>query len=145
MNEAAYLWLIPALPLIGSVIAGLVTLLTSHKEIHHPPKVVGWISSLAVLGSFLITVQGFLALRGLEPANRFLELALFEWMAIGPLNLNMGFLLDPLVPVYIAWFFFMIRFYLLPWLLGYHVMGLLSFPLESEMARFIYTLYNSFR
>ncbi|MCB1472684.1 MAG: hypothetical protein H6878_05530 [Rhodobiaceae bacterium] len=56
-----------------------------------------------------------------------------------------GFLLDPLVPVYIAWFFFMIRFYLLPWLLGYHVMGLLSFPLESEMARFIYTLYNSFR
>ncbi|MCA9754528.1 MAG: NADH-quinone oxidoreductase subunit L [Candidatus Eisenbacteria bacterium] len=96
MNEAAYLWLIPALPLIGSVIAGLVTLLTSHKEIHHPPKVVGWISSLAVLGSFLITVQGFLALRGLEPANRFLELTLFEWMAIGPLNLNMGFLLDPL-------------------------------------------------
>ena len=31
-------------------------------------------------------------------------------------------------------FFFMIRFYLMPWLLGYTVMGMLSFPLESEFA-----------
>ena len=31
-------------------------------------------------------------------------------------------------------FFFMIRFYLMPWLLGYTVMGILSFPLESEFA-----------
>ena len=28
----------------------------------------------------------------------------------------------------------MIRFYLMPWLLGYTVMGMLSFPLESEFA-----------
>lgn len=49
-----------------------------------------------------------------------------------------GFLLEPLVPVYVAWFFFMIRFYLLPWLLGYSVMGMLSFPLESEIAAMIY-------
>ena len=31
-------------------------------------------------------------------------------------------------------FFFMIRFYLMPWLLGYTVMGILSFPLEREFA-----------
>jgi hypothetical protein len=35
----------------------------------------------------------------------------------------------------VAWFFFMIRFYLMPWLLGYTVMGMLSFPLEGEIAR----------
>jgi len=29
----------------------------------------------------------------------------------------------------------MTRFYLMPWLLGYTVMGMLSFPLESEFAR----------
>jgi hypothetical protein len=46
-----------------------------------------------------------------------------------------GFLIQPMVPLYVAWFFFMIRFYLLPWLLGYSVMGMLSFPLESEFAR----------
>lgn len=49
-----------------------------------------------------------------------------------------GFLIRPLVPLYIAWFFFMIRFYLMPWLLGYDVMGMLSFPLESDIARAIY-------
>jgi uncharacterized protein YggT (Ycf19 family) len=49
-----------------------------------------------------------------------------------------SFLLEPLVPLYVAWFFFMIRFYLMPWLLGYSVMGMLSFPLESEFAHMIY-------
>jgi hypothetical protein len=46
-----------------------------------------------------------------------------------------SFLIQPFVPIYVAWFFFMVRFYLMPWLLGYSVMGMLSFPLESEFAR----------
>ena len=46
-----------------------------------------------------------------------------------------GFLIPAMVPLYVAWFFYMIRFYLMPWLLGYSVMGMLSFPLESEFAR----------
>jgi sorbitol-specific phosphotransferase system component IIC len=45
-----------------------------------------------------------------------------------------SFLIGPVVPLYVAWFFFMIRFYLMPWLLGYSVMGMLSFPLEGELA-----------
>ena len=45
------------------------------------------------------------------------------------------FLIAPLVPLYVAWFFYMARFYLMPWLLGYSVMGMLSFPLESELAQ----------
>ena len=53
-----------------------------------------------------------------------------------------GFLIQPLVPLYVAWFFFMIRFYLMPWLLGYSVMGMLSFPLEGEIARAIYNAFN---
>ncbi len=53
-----------------------------------------------------------------------------------------GFLLEPLVPLYVAWFFFMIRFYLMPWLLGFSVMGMLSFPLESDIARLIYAIFN---
>lgn len=50
------------------------------------------------------------------------------------------FLVAPLVPLYVAWFFFMTRFYLMPWLLGYSVMGMLSFPLESELARAVHYL-----
>ena len=52
------------------------------------------------------------------------------------------FIIQPLVPLYVAWFFFMIRFYLMPYLLGYSVMGMLSFPLESEIAAEIYRLFG---
>lgn len=51
-----------------------------------------------------------------------------------------SFLVHGLVPLYVAWFFFMIRFYLMPALLGYSVMGMLSFPLESEIAQLIYRI-----
>lgn len=51
-----------------------------------------------------------------------------------------SFLLEPMVPLYVAWFFFMIRFYVMPWLLGFSVMGMLSFPLESDIARLIYSI-----
>lgn len=53
-----------------------------------------------------------------------------------------SFLLDPLVPLFVAWFFFMVRFYVMPWLLGYSVMGMLSFPLESEFAAGLYALFG---
>jgi len=53
-----------------------------------------------------------------------------------------AFLVEPVVPLFVAWFFFMIRFYLMPWLLGYSVMGMLSFPLESEIARGLRALFG---
>ena len=56
-----------------------------------------------------------------------------------------GFLIEPLVPVFVAWFFFMIRFYFMPWLLGYSVMGMLSFPLESDIAQGLYELFGPSR
>ncbi len=52
-----------------------------------------------------------------------------------------GFLLDPLVPLYVAWFFYLFRFYVMPWILGFDQMGMLSFPLEGEIARFLYQLF----
>ena len=55
-----------------------------------------------------------------------------------------GFLIQPLVPLFVAWFFFMIRFYLMPWLLGYSVMGMLSFPLESEIGQSVARLVGFF-
>ena len=53
-----------------------------------------------------------------------------------------GFLLDPIVPLYVAWFFFLFRFYVMPGLLGYSVMGMLSFPLESDIAAIIYEIFG---
>ncbi len=53
-----------------------------------------------------------------------------------------SFIIKPIVPLYVAWFFFMFRFYLMPYLLGYSVMGMLSFPLESEIAAQIYQIFG---
>ena len=55
-------------------------------------------------------------------------------------KLTPGFLVDRLRPLYVAWFIFMIRFYIMPVVLGYDVMGMLSFPLESELALIIYDI-----
>lgn len=55
-----------------------------------------------------------------------------------------GFLIKPMVPLYVAWFFYMIRFYIMPWLLGYSIMGMLSFPLESEFARGVASFIGRF-
>jgi len=54
-----------------------------------------------------------------------------------------GFLIKPLIPLFVAWFFFMFRFYIMPWLLGYSVMGMLSFPLEGDVARMLYTMFTN--
>ena len=55
-----------------------------------------------------------------------------------------SFIIKPLVPLYVAWFFYMFRFYLMPYLMGYSVMGMLSFPLESEIASQIYQIFGRF-
>ncbi len=62
-------------------------------------------------------------------------LKIFRWI-------TPRFLIEPIVPLYVAWFFFAFRFYVMPWLLGYSVMGMLSFPLEGEIARMIYQTFN---
>jgi len=53
-----------------------------------------------------------------------------------------SFMIPLFVPLYVAWFFYMLRFYAMPYILGYDVMGMLSFPLESDIAREIYRLFN---
>tara|TARA_B100001029_G_C14649680_1_gene228646 strand:+ start:116 stop:451 length:336 start_codon:yes stop_codon:yes gene_type:complete len=53
-----------------------------------------------------------------------------------------SFIIPIFIPLYVAWFFYMFRFYLMPYILGYDVMGMLSFPLESDIAREIYRLFN---
>jgi hypothetical protein len=53
-----------------------------------------------------------------------------------------SFLVPILVPLYVAWFFYMFRFYFMPWVLGYSVMGMLSFPLESEITQFLLKIFQ---
>ena len=53
-----------------------------------------------------------------------------------------SFIIPLFIPLYVAWFFYMCRLYAMPYILGYDVMGMLSFPLESDIAKEIYRLFN---
>ena len=99
------------------------------------------------LGVVMWTLIGRTAMNMFQPENSdfffmkaFVKLTdplIRLWKPITP-----QFLLPPLVPLYVAWFFYLARFYLMPYLLGYSMMGMLSFPLEGEVAAGIYAIFN---
>lgn len=100
-----------------------------------------------VLGMVMWTLIGRFAMNLFLPTNSDFFFMKFFVTATDPIirvfkPVTPAFLIEPVVPLFVAWFFFMIRFYLMPWLLGYSVMGMLSFPLEGEIAGIIYRLFN---
>ena len=84
-------WLIPALPLIGFVV-----LLLGGKLLGEPRA--GWIATTAAGASFLVTLMVFVGLLGRDSRSgeRSYELILFEWLPSGSLQVEAGFLVDPL-------------------------------------------------
>ena len=44
-----------------------------------------------------------------------------------------SFIVQPLVPIYLAWLIFMLRLYLLPLFLGYSYIGKFAFAFEKEL------------
>lgn len=100
-----------------------------------------------VLGVIMWTLIGRMAMSIFLPIDSKFFFMRFFVKATDPVirlfrPVTPAFLLDQLVPLYVAWFFFMIRFYLMPWLLGFSVMGMLSFPLESDIAQLIYRMFT---
>ena len=84
-------WLIPALPLIGFVL-----LLVTGNLLGEPRA--GWIATIAAGASFLVTLTVFVGLLGRDShgGERSYELVLFEWLPAGSLQVEAGFLVDPL-------------------------------------------------
>jgi hypothetical protein len=99
------------------------------------------------MGIIMWTLIGRTAMCFFQPENsnfffmkafiRLTDPLLIIWKPITP-----QFLLPIFIPLYVAWFFYIGRFYIMPWLMGYSVMGMLSFPLESEIAATLYALLN---
>jgi uncharacterized protein YggT (Ycf19 family) len=92
-----------------------------------------------LLGTIMWTLIGRFGMRLFLPEESRFFFSRFFVRVTDPLlkvfaPITPAFLVPALVPLYVAWFFFMARFYVMPWLLGYSVMGMLSFPLESELA-----------
>ncbi len=100
-----------------------------------------------VLGVVMWTLIARVAMNFFLPVNSSFFFMRFFVRATNPLlklfaPITPGLLLEPLIPLYVAWFFFMFRFYVMPWLLGYSVMGMLSFPLESEVTQMIRQIFQ---
>ena len=52
-----------------------------------------------------------------------------------------SFIVQPLIPIYIAWLIFMIRIYLLPLLLGYSYIGKFAFVFEKDLIAQVKTIF----
>ncbi len=98
-----------------------------------------------ILGMIMWTLIGRAAMNLFLPEDSDFFFMKFFVRATNPIirffkPVTPSFLIEPIVPLFVAWFFYMFRFYVMPWLLGYSVMGMLSFPLEGEIARALYHL-----
>ncbi len=82
-------WLIPALPL-----AGFVILLLWGRRLGEPTA--GWLATVMVSGSFVAGLVTFAGLLAEDEDNRQFTFTLFEWLPVGGLSVDMGFLVDPL-------------------------------------------------
>ena len=88
MYSYDYLWLIPVLPLLGAIINGLLG-----KKIKNE-AVIGGIGTLAIGGSFVVSCIYFFRLLG--DSQKIHEQVVASWMTVGNLQVDWGFLLDPL-------------------------------------------------
>jgi len=82
-------WLIPALPLLGALLNGLV----GHRI---GKQAVGLIGCSTIALSFLFAAGVFANLISLPPANRSIAVDLFSWISSGSLQIDFSFLIDPL-------------------------------------------------
>ena len=52
-----------------------------------------------------------------------------------------SFIVQPLIPIYIAWLIFMLRIYLLPLFLGYSYLGKFAFTFEKDLITNIKSIF----
>ena len=83
------LWLVPAFPLAGALV-----LLVAGRRLGRPWA--GWLATLMCAGAFVTTVVMFAAMVGLEAEERHHVTTLFDWISVGGLDVDVGFLADPL-------------------------------------------------
>jgi NADH-quinone oxidoreductase subunit L len=82
-------WLIPALPL-----AGFVLILLFGRRLGEPGA--GYLATAMVAASFVVVGLTYLEVLGRPEADRTYQYSLFEWMPVGGLDIDVGFLVDPL-------------------------------------------------
>ena len=89
MTMLDLVWLIPAFPLVGFLV-----LLLGGRILGEPRA--GWLATTMSAGSFGATLVVFIGLVGEDAEHRQFEQVLFDWLPVGNLTVEAGFLVDPL-------------------------------------------------
>jgi NADH-quinone oxidoreductase subunit L len=87
-GTAGLAWLLFALPALGAV----VLLLAGRRA----DRWGHWLGVATVAGAFVIGLLIFFDTLALDPDQRTRELSLFQWFAVGSLNVDFGLRIDPL-------------------------------------------------
>src|SRR3954453_17791216 len=82
-------WLIPALPL-----AGFLLLMVFGRRLGEP--IAGWGAPVMCGGAFAAACVVFAGLMGKHEEQRQFQQVLFDWLPVGSLKVQLGFLVDPL-------------------------------------------------
>jgi len=95
-HAAAWLWLIPALPLLGALLNGFFGKSMQQRWGTRPISLIG---CGVLAAAFALSVYSFARLLGSDP--RILEQSVWSWMVVGDLQVDFGFRVDPLSAVMI--------------------------------------------
>ena len=102
MQNAPWLWWLPALPLIGAALAGSLHMRTLKKRRTNPgfdahgPRAAG-VAVLAMAGAFALALVGFFQLAGSDADYPVLESPAWNWIAVhSDLMVDVSMVLDPL-------------------------------------------------
>jgi NADH-quinone oxidoreductase subunit L len=90
-------WII-FLPLLGAIINGLLGFKIQKRM---GKNAIALIACAPVIIAFALSVIAFFQLKALAPEHRFLIDNLYRWIDLGPLKVDMAFLVDPLSAVMI--------------------------------------------
>src|SRR5579875_2631457 len=99
-TPAAYVALIPLLPLAGAAVLGLFG---ARLQQRLGKAAIGWLACATVGAAFLLAVVAFVQLLGMPPEARGAGLLadLFPWIHVGTLRVDVAFAVDPLSAVMI--------------------------------------------
>src|SRR6266850_16779 len=86
------------LPLLGAIVNGV---LGAKIQKRLGKGAIAIIACAPVVVAFILAVNAFFVLKGLEPEKRFLIDNLYRWIDLGSLQVDMAFLIDPLSAVMI--------------------------------------------
>ncbi len=104
-----------------------------------PIWLIGLDYILAILMLFLIIK--FILNLFLNEGSNFYIFRLFRNITKPILNITVkltpNFIVQPIIPLYIAWLFFMLRIYFLPLLIGHSYIGKFSFVFEKDVIGFV--------